>query len=391
MLPFIAAACLIPMNQQIDIASLNFTTFRCLLAVAILKQIMGSGNNVVSWNMFDKLILLWSITGSFVYILQQANLNAVIYKSGVTFDCLGFYWLLRQYIRQWDDVFISVKLFAIFAILTAPSIVLEKYQQASFSIFGPVEGAYYRGRYRAAGPFPHYIILGCFWATLLPFFYAQLKMGKNNILYFLAIVAALSNVYCCASSTPIMTVIAIILFWNIYSYRIYGRLIFWLTCSGLLLLHLIMKAPVWHLLARLDVFSGSTGWHRYFLMDNFINNISQWFFLGNISTAQWGLSQGDITNQFILEALRGGIMTLVIFIILIYYAIKIPGKFSIDHVTPETQWISWAICVVMLGHLVTFWGVSYFGQIDMVMGFSFALIGFTLEQSQAASAAIHQH
>jgi len=387
--PFIMAACIVPMNQRIIFLGLDFTIVRLLLVVGILKLTMSGKTRVVRWNTFDKLILSWGVIGSLVYIAQQVSLGAVIYKSGVMLDSLGFYWLFRHIIFEWDDVFRSVKFFAVFAIITAPFIALEKYQETSFfSIFGPTLGQFHRGRYRAAGPFPHFIIMGCFWASLLPFFYARIKINKDKALYWIAIFAVLSNVYFSASSTSILTVVAIILFWNIYSYRMYGKTLFWMTCCGLFLLHLIMKAPLWHLMARGAIFSGSTSWYRYFLFDNFTKHVSEWFFLGTKSTAHWGAGLTDITNQFVLEGVRGGLVTLVVFIMTLYCAVKIPGKFSLGRVTPEAQWMSWGICVSMLGHFVTFWGVSYFGQINMLLSFTFALVGFTLEQSTDDSLAI---
>lgn len=387
LLPFIMAACVVPMNQRIILLNLDFTLLRILMIVGILRLTMRSELRAIQWNTFDKLILLWVLVGSVVYVAQRGSLSAVIYKAGFMLDSLGTYWLFRQVVRDWDEISLTVKLFAVFAMLTAPFIALEKFQQTSFfSIFGPTLGKFHRGRFRAAGPFPHYIIMGCFWASLLPFFYAQIKLNKSKLFYWFAIIAIFSNVYFSASSTPIMTVCAIIVFWNLYSYRMHGKTIFWTICCGLFMLHMIMQAPVWHLISRIDVFGGSTGFHRYFLFNNFINHMSEWFLIGTQSTAHWGHSQSDITNQFVLEGVRGGMVTLVIFILIVYRAVKIPGKFSLGCITPEVQWMSWAICVSMLGHFTTFWGVSYFGQINMLLFFIFALVGFTLEQSKTMSA-----
>jgi hypothetical protein len=149
-----------------------------------------------------------------------------------------------------------------------------------------------------------------------------------------------------------------------------------------------MKAPVWHLMARVNIFGGSTGFHRYFLFNNFVNHVSEWFVLGTKSTAHWGHAQTDLTNQFVLEGVRGGMITLMLFIMLIYNAVKISGKYSLNSVIPQTQWISWGICVAILGHFVTFWGVSYFGQINMLLYFAFSLVGFIQEQSSNESFAI---
>jgi hypothetical protein len=376
------AACFVPMNQRSFVFGLDFTLLRMLTLVGVMKLTLTGSVRIIQWNRFDRLILIWAIIGSLMYMIQQATFGAIINRCGFMFDSLGMYWLFRQVVREWEDVYFAVKIFAIFAIITAPLIALEKFQGSSFfSLFGTVQGAFHRGRYRAAGPFPHYIMMGCFWALVLPFFYARIKVIKKNMLYWLACFSSLSSVYFSASSTPIMTVGAIIIFWLLYSYRMHGNKIFKIICCILFLLHLIMKAPVWHLMSRVDVFGGSTGWHRYYLFDNFVHHVAEWFFLGTKSTAHWGRGLMDITNQFVLEGVRGGMITLILFIIIIYNSVKIPGNFSLANTTPETKWMGWAICVAMLGHFITFWGVSYFGQIIMLLYFTFALIGFTLEQS----------
>jgi hypothetical protein len=377
------AACFVPMNQRILFFNLEFTLLRLLVLFGFLRLILRRENCVILWNSFDKLILSWAMIGSLVYMLQQATFGAIINRCGFLFDSLGMYWLFRQVIRDWEDVYRAVKIFAVFAILTAPLIALEKLQESSFfSLFGPVSAAFHRGRFRAAGPFPHFIMMGCFWALVLPFFYARIKAVKENMLYWIACFSSLTSVYFSASSTSIMTVVAIIISWLLYNYRVHGKTIFKMTCCILLLLHLIMKAPVWHLISRVDILSGSTGWHRFFLFDNFVNHITEWLFLGTTSTSHWGYGQEDITNQFVMEGVRGGMITLMLFIMIIYRAVKIPGNFSLGNITPEVKWMSWGLCVAMLGHFTTFWGVSYFGQINMLLYFSFVLVGFTLEQSK---------
>lgn len=390
--PFIMAACFAPMNQRIALLNLDFTLLRILIIFGILRLATRKEARNISWNKFDKILFLWSVIGSFVYIVQQANFSAVINKSGVMFDTLGMYWLFRQIIKEWDDVFQTVHLFAFFAIITAPLIFMEESQgghASFFALFGPVESTFHRGRFRAAGPFPHYIMMGCFWASLLPMFFASIKSKRWVILSWLAIFAALSNVYSSGSSTPFLTVIAIVFFWLIHRFRQHGKIIFASICLCILFLHLIMKAPVWHLLARLNFFSGSTGWHRYFTFDVFVNNISNWFLMGTKSYELWD-THGiiDITNQFVLEGVRGGMITLLFFTTLIYYAVSIPGRISLSDVPSEVRWLNWGLCVSMLGHFVTFWGVAYFGQINLLLILSFAFVGFALEKNEKLHQAI---
>ena len=382
--PFVVAACFSPLNQRFILFNLDFTLLRILILIGLLRLAIREETRDIQWNKFDKLILSWTVVGGLVYTIQQGTTGAIINRLGVLFDSLGMYMLFRQIIYKWEDIFQAIKIFAVFAILTAPLIALEKLQVTNFfSLFGPTQGQFHRDRFRAAGSFPHYIMMGSFWASLLPFFYARIIARKDVYFYWLAIIASLGNVYCSASSTSIFTVVAIFFAWQLYNLRMHGKIIFLGNIALLILLHLVMNAPVWHLLSRIDIFGGSTGYHRYNLVDKFLKNISEWFLLGTKSTEHWGWGLQDITNQFVLEGVRGGSITLIIFIVIIYSAVKIPGKLSLNIHALEEKLMSWAISVAMLGHFATFWGVSYFGQINMLLYFCFALVGFSLEKSSS--------
>jgi len=297
------------------------------------------------------------------------------------YDVLGMYWVFRHLFRSFDDIILAIKIFAISAIMTVPLTAAEKFKQSSpFAIFGPTGAQFHRGRFRCAGPFPHYIIMGCFWASMLSLFYSSWKAKINPILNLLGLIAALTLIYFSASSTPILTVISMTLFWLCYPFRKHGHTILLTTLTTAITLHLIMKKPVWHLMARVNIFGGSTGWHRYFLFDQFVKHTSEWFFWGTKSTSHWGRGLVDITNQYVLEATRGGILTLLIFIIMLYNAVKITGRYSLALADQPEHWIAWGLCISILGHIITFWGVSYFGgQILMLFYMQLAMVGFLKE------------
>lgn len=378
--PFVMAVCFIPMNQRLFIVGLDFTVLRVLVLFGLIRLLFKNEMRDVRWNYFDKLIFSWVLVETLVYTLQWQTFSAFINRLGVAFDCIGMYWLFRHIIRNWEDVAQIIKFFGFFAIITAPMVALEKFHQPSFfSFFGPVEAVFDRGRFRCAGPFPHAIMMGTFWASLLPLFYARIKNNSDKLFFWLSIFAALSNVYFSASSTPIMTVVAVIVFWKLYNIRSHGKELLYAFCFCLLILHLVMNKPVWHLMARADIFGGSTGWHRYHLFNEFVHNMPEWFLLGTKNTGHWGYGLQDVTNQFVLEAVRGGFVTLLIFCKIVYNAIKLPCKFSLIERNQEIVWLTWGICVAMFGHFITFWGVSYFGQINMLLYLTFAFSGFSLE------------
>jgi hypothetical protein len=126
LLPFVMAACIVPPDQRIIIFGLDFTTVRFCIFFAILRLYLFNEVRVLKWNSFDRLYLAWLVCGATVYVIQQGNLGGVINRSGVLYDSLGLYWLFRMSIRSWEDIHRVVKMFAVFAIISAPLIIYER-------------------------------------------------------------------------------------------------------------------------------------------------------------------------------------------------------------------------------------------------------------------------
>ena len=162
-----------------------------------------------------------------------------------------------------------------------------------------------------------------------------------------------------------------------FPFRHRMREVRWGIVGVLTALHLIMKAPVWALIARASSIVGGTGWHRYILIDSFIMHIGEWFLLGTTSTAHWGWREaGDITNQYILEGVRGGALTLALFITIIVLAFRGVGRlWRINTDNSYRLVLSWALGVSLFVHCVNFIGVSYFGQVHIVWYLTLGVIG----------------
>jgi hypothetical protein len=147
--------------------------------------------------------------------------------------------------------------------------------------------------------------------------------------------------------------------------------------ASLVVLHFIMKGPVWSLVARISAVAGSTGWHRYSIMDATIRNFSKWWLLGELDPMSWGVwDMRDITNQYILEGLRGGLLTLVLFIAGISTAFTMVGK-ALRQVEsqPQERLLVFTVGVSLFVHVWSYFGVSYFGQILMLWYLTMAIVG----------------
>jgi hypothetical protein len=165
----------------------------------------------------------------------------------------------------------------------------------------------------------------------------------------------------------------------LFRFRHYGRQMACVFFGGLFALHMVMAKPVWHLICRVPLYSGSTGYHRYLLINAAIDHIGQWALFGTSSTVNWGEGMFDITNNYIREGVDGGLLSLLLLIIVLVMAVVISGRFSLRRKDRMEQWLGWAFCVFVLGHCMSFFGVSYFGKMHVLFCWTFAVVAYMAE------------
>ena len=374
LIPFLLCACFIPADQRMIVMELDFTPLRILVIVGALRLLARDELRSIRWNNLDKLLLIWALVGATVFVAQWMDMKMVIFKCGILFDVLGLYWIFRQSIECWEDIVLVFKVLAVCCILLAPFVVYERIAGSNpFAVLGDTGTEVRLGRYRCQATFSHSIILGLFFATLTPCFIGLRKTPNWEFISWLAVGSSVFAVFASASSTPIFTLAFLLMLMVMFNYRSYGRNAMQVATLVLAGLHIIMNAPVWHLISRVSAVSGSTGWHRYALIDNAVSHFREWALLGCKSTEHWGYGMGDVTNQFILEGIRGGIVTLILLVVLLFLVIRTVWRFTLLPTSPEVQWLSWGICIMIIGHCVSFLGTSYFGQIRMFLYLMFAI------------------
>lgn len=382
LLPYILAACFVPADQRIIIMGLDFTILRILVVAGVLRILVRNEQRPIHWNKFDKMVFAWAFCCAIVYVLQWGDMRALINRSGFLFDVIGLYWLFRQSIHSWDDIkFVAI--FLAFSALTLAVLVGLEWATGRnpFVFLGRVGTVMREGRYRCQAAFPHSIMLGLFWATLVPVFIGFANTGQHKNFYYTAAGASIFIIFATASSTPIATLLIILFLMSLFRCRRWGRQIAYGMCGMVIALHIVMNNPVWHLICRVNLIGGSTGWHRFILIDGAIKHFGEWALIGTRDTAHWGRGLHDLTNQYILEGVRGGFITLLLFIVVLIMAVRTLGRYSLSVMSAKQQWLGWCFCVSILGHCVAFFGVSYFGQIKLLLYMIFAVVGLVYEMS----------
>ena len=378
--PFVLAACFVPTDQRFIIWDMDFTVLRILIAVGVMRILLYGEISRVDWNRLVRLILLWAICGTFIYIIQWMNSEALVNRLGFLFDILGLYWIFRQRIRSWEDVKFVTALLAVSAIILLPLVIFELISGHNpFTVLGRVMTGFRYERYRCQAAFPHSIMLGLFWATLVPLFVGLGITEDKKMLYFNAAAASILIVIATSSSTPLLVLAGILMALILFKWRRFAPVVSLIILVSIAVLHIVMNAPVWHLLARINVIGGSTGWHRYNLINQALKHFDEWFLLGCRGTEHWGFGLGDVTNQFILEGVRGGLLTLLIFLAMIYLALKTLLNLSLKCRDNSEQCLTWCIFTALIGHCTAFLGVAYFGQITMLWYMMLATVSLLVE------------
>ena len=131
--------------------------------------------------------------------------------------------------------------------------------------------------------------------------------------------------------------------------------------AGLVALHFLMKAPVWFLIARIDLTGGSSGYHRALLIDQCISRFNEWWLLGKGFT-DWGWDMWDTQNQFVTVATQGGLLPLILFILVFYHSFADIGNSRRKTRTRKQEWHFWLIGSALFAHITAFFGVNYFDQ-----------------------------
>jgi hypothetical protein len=164
-----------------------------------------------------------------------------------------------------------------------------------------------------------------------------------------------------------MAFAAAIVAWCAWPFRNKLRIFRWGVVIAILALHMVMKAPVWMLIARIDLIAGNSGYHRAMLIDQCIRHFWDWWLIGTNAAASWGWDMWDLSNQFVQEADEGGLITFVCFVLIIAKTFsKIGRARKAVEGQPEQERFMWLLGVTLVTHCVCFFGITYFDATRIV-------------------------
>jgi hypothetical protein len=377
---FLGASILIPMDQVVVLGGLHFPMLRFLLLFGMGRMIaakLNSKSEIFSGGVtpLDKTVILFTLFTALNALLLWRNAGILVKESGDIFTVFGIYFLMRFLIRDVEDTVQAVRALAYISVVVA---AIMTYEQATghnpYALLGGAKASFYgalisrEDRLRSMAGFGHPILAGTFGAIVMPLFIGLwLKDRKSLKMALLGLGASTVIVWASASSTPMLAYAGGIMALCMWPLRDWMRSIRWGIVLTLVSLHMVMKAPVWQLIDRMSIVGGSSGYHRYQLVDQCIRHFSDWWPYGVKDTGAWGWDMWDTANQYVSIADSTGLIPFILFVAILVYGFKyVGGARKAWAPNRNMELYNWALGAALFANAVGFFGISYWDQTEVV-------------------------
>lgn len=376
--PFFLAALTIPIGQVALLGGVHFTMMRILILVGLIRaakfKVSSSSERwfATGFNPIDQVVVLWTASAFIVITIQWMNAQMLIASLGTFLDALGGYLVIRFLIPDGDAVRRTIKVLAAICVIHGACMINEQITGINlFSLVGgvniPVESTIRDGQLRSTGVLGP-LGSGVFAGVLIPLFLWLWTERKSRLAALAGLIGAAAMLITTHASTPWMAFGADVLALSFWPLRRHMRIIRWGISLVLVSLHLVMKAPVWHLISRVDLTGSSSSYHRYFILDATIRHFTDWWLLGYKDYDKWGWDMWDTSNLFVAAALTGGLVSLV-FVIAVFSrsfgAIGTARKRISGNRAQE--WFLWSVGSALFSALVSSFGIAFLYQSQMLL------------------------
>lgn len=383
-LPLLIGASYMTLGQNIEMGPFHFTVIRILVAVGVVRVIAKRERIKGGWKNLDRMMIVWGCCAVCSSCFHKDFSAALVFRLGLAYDSLGLYFLLRVFIQDADNILVLCRIVIIALVPVAIEMISETVTgRNAFAFLGgvPDVSEIRNGNVRAQGPFAHSILAGTVGAVCLPM--AILFWKKNRNLAFLGLITTVTIVIASRSSGPIMTAAFAIFGLGLWKMRSHMRLIRWSAVFAIVALNVVMNAPIYYLLARIDFTGASTSWYRAALIESAFQHLGEWWLGGTDYTrhwmptgALWNVDQADITNHYIKMGVLGGLPLMMLFIsVLIAGFISVGRALRLKENQPEEQFLVWTLGAILFAHAATMVSVSYFDQSIVFLYLVLAAIG----------------
>ena len=376
LLVLFAGALYVPQSEGIHLLSLNLFSTR-LLELALLARVISRREwSSFTLNAVDRAFLWLYIFSTVVFLLRSPD--GQVFQVGVAVDAFIVYFCCRVLIDTPENFRWLLRSFVLLLIPFVLMVIIERARGDSplaFIGWGS-SGAWLRdGKVRCFASFRHPSLLGTVGVGFIPILIGIAFNREDRRRAVLGIALCLIVVWATNSGGPISGVAFGCVAWLCWRFRRRMRAVRWGIVGFIAMAAILMKAPVWYLIARVSEFTGGDGWHRSYLMDVSFQHLGQWWFIGMPvdDTVDWfpymlmATGGADITNEFISFGLTAGLGAVALFILVLTRAFTALGKAlqAVRDASPQpadAEYLLWGLGAMLAAHIVNWFGITYFDQ-----------------------------
>jgi len=378
--PFLLTFFTIPLPQVIVISSVHFTVQRVIILaglgrLAFFRSTASERRFAGRFNALDWAVVLWTLSGFVVVSLQWLDAQALVKFLGDLLEGLGGYVVVRFLIPDHSTVRRTIKVLGAICMIQGVCMVSELFtHQNVFGFLGMSPPAIREGHLRAMGVMGS-LYGGPFAGVLIPMFLWLWTEPKSKLAACAGVTGASAMAISSHASTSVTALGAGLVGLGFWPLRKKMRLVRWGIVAILVALHLIMKGPVWSLIEHVDLTGGSSGYHRYMLIDTLIRHFSDWWLLGTRDNGSWGWEMWDTCNEFVATAVTGGLLTLILYIMILKRSFAAIGnarnRISGDR---NQEWFLWCLGSCLFANVVAQFGINYMVQLLFLLSSLLACI-----------------
>lgn len=368
--PFLISIVLIPQGQQLYVAGVHLFVNRLLVLGVFIRAMISKEPNQRSayaggWTSIDTAAVCYMVIVAIATTMQYMTVPAIVNQVGYLWDYVLGYLALRMLVRDERDAILAIQCCAGLTAVFAITMTIE--QRQTMNVFGVLGGILAKpevreGKTRSQGAFQHALTAGTFAATAIPLFFLMWKRRVTRWLSAVGIICATVMAIDTQTSTSLMTEAAGLAAVFLWPLRKKMKTVRIALVGGLVALAMVMKAPIWFVIAHIDLTGSSSSYHRAELIDQCVNHFSNWWLMGTTTAATWGWDMWDAQNMYVSVAEGGGLAALVFYILVISRSFGRLGNARKRAQSRQQEWILWFLGAALFAHLVAFFGVNYFDQ-----------------------------
>ncbi|HVN81757.1 MAG TPA: hypothetical protein VMW38_22420 [Terriglobia bacterium] len=386
--PFLVAFFTIPIGQVLVLGGFHFTALRVLILAGLARRVSfrktSGGKFPGGVNALDWTTVLWSVSAVIAFWLEFMERSAFINGFGVLLDTLGGFLVVRSLIPDGDTMRRTIKTLAVICAILGACMINE--QISHVNVFGLLGGTssqvVVRDGHQRAGATLGCLYAGAFAGVLIPVFLWLWKEANSRAAALAGLAGATAMVVTSYSSTSWIAFTGSLVGLAFWPLRQRMRIIRWGIMLSLISLHMVMKAPVWALIARIDLTGSSSSEQRYMLVDMTIRHFSDWWLLGTSEYVNWGWDSWDLCNQFVAVALTGGLLALIFYVGIFVRGFSAIGRArKLVEGDTRQEWLFWCLGSSLFATVVAHFGINYMAQ--LIMGFFPLVVCISVATSQA--------